>query len=286
MNLQTHHMQLFNRQRFNGSNTTLGYNTQYGWGGGSAPQNMYFPNYNSGASEAAAVSSIARVSSFDMTSTQGSYMDNLIYNTMTRTIVFAFNQFHVVSSIGPLGSPYIGKDGGIYFANITDGYEQNLGNPFGSSGNTSYPFEVGPIGVGFSFEIGFPEWLAGSRVAFGYDVGLVADNTALGIGIFITKKKAIDNPLCFSIAPEYFYAHTKKGSQIKIKNLAGAGFEDMASAGPFGSTFGMDNQKTYNMYTLSGFSQYSGGIDIGYGKWETETSIYSLEDFINYLKRK
>lgn len=64
------------------------------------------------------------------------------------------------------------------------------------------------------------------------------------------------------------------------------GFQYLTSAGPFGFTFGMDNQKTYNMYTLSGFSQYSGGIDIGYGKWETETSIYSLEDFINYLKRK
>ncbi len=119
----------------NGSNTTLGYNTQYGWGGGSAPQNMYFPNYNSGASEAAAVSSIARVSSFNMTSTQGSYMDNLIYNTMTRTIVFAFNQFHVVSSIGPLGFTFYGSDGGIYFANSSSGFERNMGNPFDGGTN-------------------------------------------------------------------------------------------------------------------------------------------------------
>ena len=54
MNLQTHHMQLFNRQRFNGSNTTLGYNTQYGWGGGSAPQNMYFPDESTAVSETSA----------------------------------------------------------------------------------------------------------------------------------------------------------------------------------------------------------------------------------------
>ena len=62
----------------NGSNTTLGYNTQYGWGGGSAPQNMYFPNYNSGASEAAAVSSIARMDRSIYFQSTSNYMDFLI----------------------------------------------------------------------------------------------------------------------------------------------------------------------------------------------------------------
>ena len=38
----------------NGSNTTLGYNTQYGWGGGSAPQNMYFPDESTAVSETSA----------------------------------------------------------------------------------------------------------------------------------------------------------------------------------------------------------------------------------------
>jgi hypothetical protein len=57
---------------------TLGYNTQYGWGGGSAPQNMYFPNYNSGASEAAAVSSIARMDRSIYFQSTTNYMDFLI----------------------------------------------------------------------------------------------------------------------------------------------------------------------------------------------------------------
>ncbi|MBV2245839.1 MAG: hypothetical protein KUL83_01640 [Lentimicrobium sp.] len=102
----------------------IGYNTQYGWGSGSSPQNMYFPNHNSGASEAAAVNNIAKAGNFNFSSSQINYMDALI------TIVFAFNQYHVVSSIGPLGPPKYGTDGGIYFANSTSGFERNLGNPF------------------------------------------------------------------------------------------------------------------------------------------------------------
>ena len=64
-------------------------------------------------------------------------MDALMNNTMTKTIVLAFNQYHVVSSIGPLGSSYYGSDGGIYFANSTAGYERNMGNPFNGGGNSS-----------------------------------------------------------------------------------------------------------------------------------------------------
>lgn len=62
----------------NGSNITLGYNTQCGCGGGSAPQNMYFPNYNSGASEAAAASSIARIDRSIYFQSTYNYVDFLI----------------------------------------------------------------------------------------------------------------------------------------------------------------------------------------------------------------
>ncbi len=55
----------------NGSGGTLGYNTQYGWGSGSSPQDMYFPNYNSGVSEVAAVNNIA--------SSQGNYNQMAVY---------------------------------------------------------------------------------------------------------------------------------------------------------------------------------------------------------------
>jgi hypothetical protein len=58
-------------------------------------------------------------------------------NTMTKTIVLAFNQYHVVSSVGPLGSSYYGSDGGIYFANSTAGYERNMGNPFEGGSNAA-----------------------------------------------------------------------------------------------------------------------------------------------------
>ena len=79
MNLQTHHMQLFNRQRFNGSNITLGCNTQYVWGGGSAPQNMYFPDESTAVSEATAVSNISStLSNYNQISAIASnYMDRL-----------------------------------------------------------------------------------------------------------------------------------------------------------------------------------------------------------------
>jgi RHS repeat-associated protein len=107
----------------NGGGGTVGYNTQYGWGSGSSPQDMYFPNHNSGASEAAAVNNIAKTGNFNFSSSQGNYMDALI------TIVFAFNQYHVVSSIGPLGPPKYGTDGGIYFANSTAGYESTMTHP-------------------------------------------------------------------------------------------------------------------------------------------------------------
>jgi RHS repeat-associated protein len=118
----------------NGGGGSVGYNTQYGWGSGSSPQDMYFPNYNSGASEAAAVNSIANAGNISFSSSQVNYMDALMNNTMTKTIVLAFNQYHVVSSVGPLGSSYYGSDGGIYFANSTAGYERNMGNPFEGGG--------------------------------------------------------------------------------------------------------------------------------------------------------
>ena len=41
--------------------------------------------------------------------------------------VLAFNQCHVVSSIGPLGSSHYGSDGGIYFDNSTSGFESATG---------------------------------------------------------------------------------------------------------------------------------------------------------------
>ena len=63
----------------NGSNTTLGYNTQYGWGGGSAPQNMYFPDESTAVSEATAVSNISStLSNYNQISAIASnYMDRL-----------------------------------------------------------------------------------------------------------------------------------------------------------------------------------------------------------------
>jgi len=91
---------------------------------------MYFPNHNSGTSEAAAVNNIASAGNYVSASSQGNYMDALIYNTMTKTIVLAFNQYHVVSSDGPLGSTFYGSNGGVYFANSTAGFERNMGNPF------------------------------------------------------------------------------------------------------------------------------------------------------------
>jgi hypothetical protein len=259
----------------NGIEGTVGYKTQYGWGSGSSPQDMYFPNYNSGVSEAAAVNSIANAGNFSFSSSQVNYMDALMNNTMTKTIVLAFNQYHVVSSIGPLGSSYYGSDGGIYFSNSTAGYERNMGNPIEGGSNS---FELGPIGVGLSVEVGFPIWLTNRRVAFGYDLGFVADNTALGIGVYFTSKKPINNPLCFSVAPEVFYAHSAKNSQIKNKDLPGSGYEIMGSAGPIGATYGWDTRSTYRIISISGFGK---GIDIGYGSWETNTKVFHFEDLFS-----
>jgi RHS repeat-associated protein len=154
----------------NGTNSTFGYNTQYGWGTGNSPQNMYFPNHNSGTSEAAAVNNIASAGNYNFSSSQGSYMDALIYNTMTKTIVLAFNQYHVVSSDGPLGSTFYGSNGGVYFANSTAGFERNMGNPFdGGSGVTD----------------GIPEWV--SKTLGG--VGILTKGRELGEWEYLRQAK-------------------------------------------------------------------------------------------------
>jgi hypothetical protein len=154
----------------NGTNSTFGYNTQYGWGTGNSPQNMYFPNHNSGTSEAAAVNNIASAGNYNFSSSQGSYMDALIYNTMTKTIVLAFNQYHVVSSDGPLGSTFYGSYGGVYFANSTAGFERNMGNPFdGGSGVTD----------------GIPEWV--SKTLGG--VGILTKGRELGEWEYLRQAK-------------------------------------------------------------------------------------------------
>ncbi|MDY0102375.1 MAG: RHS repeat-associated core domain-containing protein, partial [Lentimicrobium sp.] len=68
----------------NGGGGTVGYNTQYGWGSGSSPQNMYYPNYNSGVSEAAAVNNSATSQSNynHMAAYADNYMDMLASKVM------------------------------------------------------------------------------------------------------------------------------------------------------------------------------------------------------------
>jgi hypothetical protein len=136
-------------------------------------------------------------------------------------------------------------------------------------------FELGPIGLGISIELGWPNWLVGSTFAFGLDFGIVADNTLLGIGVYTTTKKPVNNPTSFSIAPEVFYVQTMTANQIKIGDLNGYANEIMGSVGPVGATIGWDNGMNYNMYTISGFAR---GIDFGYGTWETNTNVYQIGD--------
>jgi RHS repeat-associated protein len=136
-------------------------------------------------------------------------------------------------------------------------------------------FELGPIGLGVSIEMGFPKWLVGDTKAYGFDVGLVADNTLLGIGVYVTKKTPIGNPLCFSVAPELFYVQSNISSQAKIDWLNGTGIEFTGSGGPMGASIGWDSPEAYKVYTASGFGR---GIDFGYGTWRTNTTIYQLRD--------
>lgn len=62
----------------NGAGITLGYHTKYHFGGGSSPQNLYFPNDNTAAAEAAAVNSIARMDRSEYYQGTSNYMDFLI----------------------------------------------------------------------------------------------------------------------------------------------------------------------------------------------------------------
>ncbi len=68
----------------NGAGITLGYHTRYHFGGGSSPQNLYFPNDNIATAEAAAVNSIARgTNSYSkITAAIDNYMDILAANVM------------------------------------------------------------------------------------------------------------------------------------------------------------------------------------------------------------
>ena len=205
----------------NGSNTTLGYNTQYGWGGGSAPQNMYFPNYNSGASEAAAVSSIARVSSFDMNSTQGSYMDNLIYNTMTRTIVFAFNQFHVVSSIGPLGPVIYRSGGGFDYSNPTAGFESNITHPWFAPGYV--PYSSSSCGSIDNFEPNIAEIFSTSWLG----------QTVIGRTVYGIVDDSFVTLCCFTIGHKE--ARHINGSGVIGNETVGSGLNTMTTFVPVSS---------------------------------------------------
>lgn len=142
--------------------------------------------------------------------------------------------------------------------------------------------ELGPIGLGLSIEIGFPKWLVGDTEAFGFDIGFVADNTLTGIGLYITTKTPVNNPVAFSIAPEVFYAHSSYNNQIKISSLQGGGMEITGSVGNNGGSYGVNNERTYQMFTVSGFSK---GIDFGSGTWETNTSVYTLDMLINWINK-
>ena len=188
------------------------------------------------------------------------YMDILL------TRIKGISQF---IDLPPLHIVWTGEYGS---GSIIGGVPEWWGNYFDGGSNS---FELGPIGLGVSFEIGFPEWLASRRVAYGLDFGIVTDNTALGIGFYYTTKKPIGNPLCFSLAPEVIYANSAKNSQIKIGDLSGSGYEIMGSVGSVGATYGWDTRSTYSIYSISGFGK---GIDIGYGTWETNTKVFQLED--------
>jgi hypothetical protein len=167
---------------------------------------------------------------------------------------------------------FMNQSGGMhsYWGSMSSYNRSGIGSFQAQSGGN----ELGPIGFGLSVEIGFPDWVVGQTIAFGFDIGLVADNTSTGIGLYLTTKTPIGNPVAFSIAPEVFYAHSSFDNQIKIKNLNGEGFEITGSIGANGGSYGFNNEGTYQILTTSGFSR---GIDFGSGSWKTNTSVYTID---------
>ncbi|MBU1012594.1 MAG: hypothetical protein KKG99_06290 [Bacteroidetes bacterium] len=150
------------------------------------------------------------------------------------------------------------------------------------AGHGSNEFELGPVGIGLSISYGWPEWLTGKRIAGGFEIGIVADNRLLGIGIYITTKKphSNNNPLSFGLAPEVFYTQTSSKNQINIDNLKGQSIEFMGGAGPIGFSYGYDIGGTYQMFTGSAFGK---GIDIGYGTWDNQTNVHTAHDLVNFI---
>jgi len=169
------------------------------------------------------------------------------------------------------------KDGSVFTISAGNGTYTVSDKVFSVIGEApSYDgFELGPVGIGFSIEMGFPNWLVGDTKAFGYDVGLVADNTLLGIGVYVTKKTPLNNPVCFSISATMSYAQSNTFRQTKIGDLQGYGVEIMGAAGPAGYAIGWDMPENYKMYSTGG---YGVGIELGYGTWGTYTTVHQLSD--------
>jgi RHS repeat-associated protein len=110
----------------NGGGGTVGYNTQYGWGSGSSPQNIYFPNHNAGASEAAAVNSIARMDRSISDIGPTNYMDILL------TRIKGISQF---IDLPPLHIVWTGEYGSGSIIGGVPEWWGGGGNPSGQGGN-------------------------------------------------------------------------------------------------------------------------------------------------------
>jgi RHS repeat-associated protein len=135
----------------------------------------------------------------------------------------------------------------------------------------NYQREQGTLfGAGISFNIAFPEWLVGKNLGTGFSIGLLADDTNTGIGLYVTSRTLANKGLAFSIAPELFYVKSNINESLMIEHLVGNGLEFMGGTGPIGISYGVPMDYSYSQYTLNGFSQ---GIFIGTATWETNTVV-------------
>ncbi|MBD3182979.1 hypothetical protein GF312_11860 [Candidatus Poribacteria bacterium] len=144
--------------------------------------------------------------------------------------------------------------------------------------NRSNPDIWDPILAGVSLEFAIPAFGRFPGWGVGYDVGLIADKSLTGIGLYQTYKtpRPDEGGFSLSIAPEISYTIRRRlDRQFFIEDLDGVGTSFSLGVlvgveidSPF---YGYNIETDYNIFGLSLPTKWS--MDIGYTNWDTRTYI-------------
>ncbi|MDD2528957.1 MAG: RHS repeat-associated core domain-containing protein [Lentimicrobiaceae bacterium] len=236
----------------NGGGGVLGYNTRNGWGSGSSPQNMYFPNHNAGASEAAAVNSIARMDRSISDIGPTNYMDILL------TRIKGISQF---IDLPPLHIVWTGEYGS---GSIIGGVPEWWGG-----GDPKF-WEWFSDGV---WTLGLTGTLSAGIIGGSFELGITMDfRTGINFGTYGTLEHSVGADLSLGGILNY-HKPTNGKVNFSINSLYGWGESSNGGAWIIDGTYGgdalnkgfafNDYSKVHPSYQTYGFG-LSVGLPLGY----------------------